>query len=208
MTDHTTNASQNEVAINATRKYCTNPNCEHAGRLLPLSNFYKLKGGRFWDCQCKKCRSQAAKQRYATRDTETFANTSKICSNLNCRRAGKLLNLSEFHKDRYKPDGHLPQCKECANNRYAEYRSTPKGREQRSKWSAEYKKKNSDAPQFKARYAVNLAIQRGTLIKPTNLLCIDCGCQAKEYHHHLGYSEEHYLDVVPVCIPCHTKIHH
>jgi hypothetical protein len=35
--------------------------------------------------------------------------------------------------------------------------------------------------------------------------CVDCGAQARDYDHHMGYEERHALDVEPVCRPCHNK---
>lgn len=39
--------------------------------------------------------------------------TSKPCSSPNCTRAGEILPVSEFHKDRSKHDGLSTQCKAC-----------------------------------------------------------------------------------------------
>jgi hypothetical protein len=47
----------------------------------------------------------------------------------------------------------------------------------------------------------------GLLPPAKTLLCVDCGAQAQEYHHHNGYEPEHLLDVIPVCRACHGKRH-
>lgn len=57
----------------------------------------------------------------------------------------------------------------------------------------------------KARVAVARAKKAGRLPKASDLLCVDCGRQAQEYDHYLGYNEEHWLDVQPVCKPCHER---
>lgn len=57
---------------------------------------------------------------------------------------------------------------------------------------------------YKARNKVNNAIARNKIPKVYTLQCINCGNQAKQYHHHKGYDIEHWLDVVPMCIPCHS----
>jgi hypothetical protein len=49
---------------------------------------------------------------------------------------------------------------------------------------------------------------RHKLILAAKLLrCVRCGCKAHLYHHHLGYSEEHWGSVVPMCYRCHHKTH-
>ncbi len=151
MQDHTTAAPQSETVINEPRKCCTNPNCERAGQLLPLS---------------------------------------------------------EFHKDRSKTDGHLSRCKRCCCVRVTQYRATDHGRKKHTTWNIEQKKKHGITPQVIARHLVNVAVRKKKMPKPTSLVCSQCGQPAKEYHHHLGYEPEHYMDVIPVCIPCHAKLHH
>ena len=57
----------------------------------------------------------------------------------------------------------------------------------------------------KARSAVDWAIRSGKLPRPDSLQCHYCNCLAKEYHHYKGYKPEYWLDVVPVCMKCHTQ---
>ena len=57
---------------------------------------------------------------------------------------------------------------------------------------------------YKARSKVNNAIAKNKIPKASTLQCINCGNQAQQYHHHNGYNIEHWLDVVPMCIPCHS----
>lgn len=56
-----------------------------------------------------------------------------------------------------------------------------------------------------ARQAVQQAIASGAFPHPTKLRCVDCGEPAQEYDHFLGYAEQCWLIVHPVCIPCHGK---
>ena len=58
---------------------------------------------------------------------------------------------------------------------------------------------------FLARLAVNDAVQRGIIPRPDTLNCVDCDNPAKQYDHYLGYSDEHRMDVRPLCVPCHAK---
>ena len=61
--------------------------------------------------------------------------------------------------------------------------------------------------QGRATHAIRKAIERGTMVKAKMLTCRHCHKQATEYHHHLGYDEVHWLDVIPLCNGCHKKSH-
>ena len=54
---------------------------------------------------------------------------------------------------------------------------------------------------------VGNAVRKGELLPITTLLCMRCLAPAQHYHHHLGYRCEHYLDVLPVCVKCHSREH-
>ena len=57
-----------------------------------------------------------------------------------------------------------------------------------------------------AKNAANSAVLSGKLPRPDTLKCHYCPVQAEHYHHP-SYKPEHWLDVIPVCVPCHYKIH-
>lgn len=54
-----------------------------------------------------------------------------------------------------------------------------------------------------ARSAVRVAVLRGELPRLNDCACARCGAAANHYHHHKGYSQECWLDVIPVCHNCH-----
>jgi len=54
---------------------------------------------------------------------------------------------------------------------------------------------------------MELAIRRGMLPPIGERMCEICGRQASHYHHPYRYSVTHALDVIPLCIPCHSKEH-
>lgn len=58
----------------------------------------------------------------------------------------------------------------------------------------------------KAIRAVQYAIASNKLPRPDTLLCYYCPKPAQQYHHWHGYEKEHWLDIVPACIICHSKI--
>jgi len=148
-----------------------------------------------------------------------------------CRVCKQSKPLSEFYKDNRAKDERQNDCKVCDLKRVKQYY---KNNTEKCKATAEHyrqsphgkvvKKRYQHSPQGKAtsnryskRYflrhpeyreacnALGNAIEAGKLPRPNSLQC-SCGEQAKQYHHHLGYAPEHWLDVIPVCIDCHTKL--
>ena len=141
--------------------------------------------------------------------------------------------ISEFHKNRSKKDGFATGCKSCRIIEITKYRKTEKGKATHRKESKKYKKTlkgkairkryqqgekgkasrkrfvDRHPNQLKAKNAVNNAITAGKLPRPDSLLCHYCSIlhrkPAQQYHHWKGYEPEHWLDVVPVCLDCHSK---
>ena len=59
----------------------------------------------------------------------------------------------------------------------------------------------------RARRAVREAIEAGCLTRPST--CDECGAECKPHaHHHMGYDEQHWLDVRFLCVDCHIIAHH
>lgn len=62
-----------------------------------------------------------------------------------------------------------------------------------------------DFPMTAAHYMVRAAIRCQLLPRANAQSCKDCGGTAQHYDHHLGYAQEHWLDVEAVCAVCHSK---
>lgn len=66
---------------------------------------------------------------------------------------------------------------------------------------------------LRAKRRINMRVQRGSLLSPNALACVDCGhiwVQSGEYHayhHYAGYVGDNALLVRPLCGPCHRKQH-
>ena len=58
----------------------------------------------------------------------------------------------------------------------------------------------------KAARRVNNAVTSGKLPNIRTQKCNRCDAGASNYHH-WSYKEEHWLDVEPLCLPCHRKEH-
>jgi hypothetical protein len=66
--------------------------------------------------------------------------------------------------------------------------------------------KENRPEQYRAWMYVGWAIRTGRLVKPT--ACQSCERAVwLDAHHHLGYAEEHRLDVVFLCRRCHKAAH-
>src|SRR5262245_35019526 len=63
-----------------------------------------------------------------------------------------------------------------------------------------------DRARWAAAAAIHQAIKAAKIPKAAALKCRCCSGQAAEYHHHNGYSEAHWLDVIPLCVTCHRRI--
>lgn len=127
-----------------------------------------------------------------------------------CSRCQEMLPTANFYKDRAKKDGLQPQCKSCwkryklsaagraANKRYY---SSEIGRATCRRASEKYKQRHPD--HVKARDVIHKLVVAGKLPGAKTLKCSRCSAQATDYHHHLGYSQEHWLDVIALCRRCH-----
>ncbi len=85
------------------------------------------------------------------------------------------------------------------------YRKTEKGRMHRRLWQKQcyYRTLNYQ----RALSAVKYAVKTGKLPPVNTLQCSCCPEIAQQYHHNRGYAKKHWLDVIPVCLEYHIKIH-
>jgi len=131
-----------------------------------------------------------------------------------CRRCNQIKSVLEFDKNYPSKDGHINICKTCKsvyNKKYSQteqnkaahkrYNQSEKGKERYKRYSIRHPDK------IKAKNVVRYAIRVGKLSHPNTLQCSYGYHPAEQYHHHKGYTPEHWLDVVPTCEKCHKKIH-
>lgn len=113
----------------------------------------------------------------------------------------------EKKKMRYLRYSKTQKFKDCQRR----YRETQKGKDMVSRYrkSDKYKKMvkvaiaiNQD--KYKARNAVSNAIRDGKLLR---MPCMICGDERSEGHHHNGYSKDHMLDVIWLCVKHHNLAH-
>ena len=151
-------------------------------------------------------------------------NITKRCTDCKQFRA-----LSEFHKDKNSKDNYRHICKTCISIRdkkyrekrrkysyryyhteegesiYKKYRLSARGKQVHKKSHQKYCENNPK--KRKAKVAVNNAIRAGKILRPDSFCCQNCPEQARQYHHWLGYEPKNWFDIIPICRPCHCKIH-
>ena len=146
-----------------------------------------------------------------------------------CFKCNILKPLSDFYKHSKMSDGHLNKCKSCAKKdvhehregnlekireydrnrpnykerlqRNKEYAKTDKGKEVVAKSRDNYHKKHR--MRRESVQTLGNALRDGKILRPT--ACSKCGISCTPHGHHNDYTKP--LEVVWVCIHCHTKFH-
>lgn len=149
---------------------------------------------------CRVCKGKAAAE-YRARNKQGF--TNEVPATKRCARCKLNKSSSDFSFERTSRDGLQGYCKSCKSLIVSIWSKTREGKASKRKADARQRAKNPH--KIKARNAVNRAIRQGRLRPPTTLKCAYCDDHpGNQYHHHLGYDPEHWLDVIAVCIPCHN----
>lgn len=204
--------------------------CPYCKDFKPLSEFYKHKLGKYgYRSECKLCSLKQVKKFQQTeqgkevkrkaqrlyRKTQKCKSTRKIYRQTEkCKARFKRYKQTTVYKVRNKRYNQSEKAKNCKKR----YRQSAKGKITEKLYSqskkckiykAKYKKQYyANYPEkVGARQAIEYAVKVGKLPRPDTLQCHYCPNQAKLYHHHKGYAREHWFDVVPACLSCHTKIH-
>ena len=146
----------------------------------------------------------------------------KTCSKCNIPKP-----ITEFFRDSVTKDGYRYDCKVCnlaAQKRTEhtpkrlkyrkDYRKTGKSLEAVKRYYKTAKGKacqkrgyNEHRDRHRARNNVAQAVRNDKMVAAKHLKCVKCGEQADQYHHHLGYDQENWFSVIPVCLSCHTSLH-
>jgi len=162
--------------------------CTKCNTLKPLTEFGKhsiTKDGLSHDC--KACIKKRSKRYYENNKERCDAN-SKIWTENNKE---KVKNIKRQHYERNR-ELILDRVKKWQqDNKDRTYVNTKNSRERHK-------------DHYKARNAVSCAVRKGDFPNVKNILCANCKTKkAVHYHHYLGYSKNHYLDVIPLCQDCH-----
>lgn len=166
--------------------------CRVCKQTKPLTEFYKSRVSRDgYINSCKDCRNAQIRR---------YQKTEKYKTYIKCfQRSEKSKAYQKHYKEQYSKS----ENGKAAQKRYNQ---SKKGRVRHVRHTKQAVNRHPEC--YKARMAVRQAVVKGKLLKVDSLRC-SCGDIAKHYHHHKGYEQEHWLDVVPVCVKCHTsKTHH
>lgn len=180
--------------------------CTKCSELKNITEFHRSKRGKYGRVsRCKKCAAEYARE----------YNQRPEAKAKNCERV-KRYYWQDPEAARKKARLWSRSRKGCASRQtwnrsaagkesYRRYRNSKKGKVADKKSDKNNRKNYPE--RIKARMAVSHAIEAGKLSPVSGLHCIQCGEPAEQYHHHKGYGEEHWLDVIPLCIQCHITIH-
>lgn len=168
-------------------KVCSNPRCPFKGEPQPLTSFYAHKKTmdrlQYW---CKTCTK-------SHNNTDEAKAKRRECSLAYSRTAEGKKKRKEYASS---DEGHLAQAKANEN-----YYGSEKDK-QRQKRARE-----NNPNHAAARSAVLGAVLAKKILPANALTCANCGNPAKHYHHHKGYTPEYWLEVIPLCLDCHTEAH-
>ena len=165
-------------------KICSH--CRQEKTYSEFSKYYRANDGR--QKYCKDCAKIAFKKWYQ--------------ANINKQRKNA---LDYYNTHREKSIGGMRQ-RYWRNPEKARARSREATKKVQDKSNAWHKKRRREHPEiFKAHRAVKKAVQKGELPPQNERACNNCGQMANQYHHYLGYKEENWLNVAPLCYKCHGK---
>lgn len=175
--------------------------CRICKQTKSLSEFYKnkhCKDGYFNNC--KTCYLKSIKE-YSQTEKGKAVNR-KAC--LRYKKTEKSKVRDKRYRQSHKGKEAQRRYDRSEKGKVAKkrYQQSKKGKIARNNAKKLYNIRHSE--RVKAKDAVNDAIKADKLPQANSLQCNYCPEQAKQYHHHKGYKKEHWLDVVPVCIKCHS----
>lgn len=143
-----------------------------------------------------------------------------------CSKCKESKPLSQFNKLKTAADGLNTRCKECTRAYYRKWYSDEESHRQSVLDAArQYRQENADdvramwrrlqairpsnrSEKSRAGNAVADAVRYEKFPPAWTMVCDHCQeALAAHWHHHKGYSGEHKLDVIALCLDCHGYVH-
>jgi hypothetical protein len=133
-----------------------------------------------------------------------------------CSTCKQTLSVGEFYADHRRKDGLKSQCKACHCRSTIESRDPERHRATNREHMRRARKANPEkfrarerarhrrqGRETRARAALNNAVKRGAIVRPS--CCEGCGRGGRIEGHHVDYDKP--LDVRWLCTECHGKEH-
>lgn len=189
--------------------------CSRCHQVKPTSEFHRDKGKR--DGLKSMCKACACERLNKWRKSETGQASTKASTQRrihsekwqeyrrryrqrqDVREKERKYALQRYYEKRDNPDFVEYMQSERRKAVVKRYMSSPEGRR--------VTRKAKQHPHRRANRAIRYAIERGDIPSASTLVCTKCGAPAQHYHHHNGYDLNHWLDVIPLCVPCHGRAH-
>jgi hypothetical protein len=173
-----------------------------------INDFYRDKSRKDGHSnRCKECTKKYLREYYKKnrvgiidRVKEYAHNNREKISIRNSERfqknKDKIRELHKIYRKQHVEENKLYQKKYC---------QSAGGKLQRNKISKEMRNKYPE--KYKARRAVNHAIEAGKMKSAKSFICKICNEKpAEHYHHYNGYDNTHRFDAIPVCGTCHNIV--
>ena len=155
---------------------------------------------------CRTCKQTKSVSEFykAKRNRDGYANQCKICD---LKQYAKYAKTEKGKQARRRAEQQRAKTekRKMAQTKYnKKYRRTENGKAIQAEALKRYAQKHPE--RLKAKRAVENAIKAGKLPRPDTFQCSYCPKQAEQYHHHKGYAQKHWLDVIPMCFLCHRTL--
>tara|TARA_B100001105_G_scaffold4933_1_gene3688 strand:- start:2059 stop:2490 length:432 start_codon:yes stop_codon:yes gene_type:complete len=127
-----------------------------------------------------------------------------------CKDCGNTKPIKDYYHHKGMKDGYLNKCKDCVKHRVHLHReeNIESIREydlERARRGRVKEIRQKFPSKYKARGSVASALACGKLIRPDT--CGHCNKYCKPHAHHWSYKEEYWLDVIWLCLRCHSEEH-
>ena len=184
--------------------------CTVCNQLKPITDFPRKSSSKDGlDYRCKDCRKEYQRKRRATpeghvlmleaaRRNQQSEHGQAYRAVYDARESTKARERASAYRRLHTPEG---QASLAAHNASEQHKESMR-RYLASIWNDPDKRRK-----YAAVNKVNCTIRDGKMPPARDLPCAHCGSQAAQYHHHLGYEREHWLDVIPLCQDCHDAEH-
>ena len=175
--------------------------CSKCKKIKLISEFYKnLSRKDNLSNWCKSC-NLANDRKYRQTEKGKLVHRQALLKYFHSEK-GKAYQKQYCQSETYKKARYLYNRSKKRKIVYKRYEQSKKGKESHRQNATNYRSRHPEI--IRAHSAVARAIKAGILPYPNSLIC-SCGEIAQHYHHP-SYVPEHWLDVVPVCIPCHNSL--